>query len=327
VLLLVVAIGAAGVAITVFAYFEARDLTKPGELEKWDRAFWLEVAKAGVQLVAVAVLGGAAAWAWRARERARDQEAERKAKLRSELAELVALYNDGKNVRRTLRSLGLDAKLHVLHSPRRRRRRWQTELGGGMDLNVKHGLEQKREKKRLRQMKYEGKPSPEKDKKEGPTQEQLDRVGRTVRLTEEQVRGFHEQMQTLNELQLGYEAKKRQFGEAGLLADDDRSKVVKELTFIEGNLNDMVGLWEEYGWMIREGTPLGPVSNWLQDLFRQDEFRPSVSEPMGKITEIINHRLFGAPRKTEATLAREIADSARKADGTASAGVSEVSAP
>lgn len=297
VLLLVGAIGVTGVLISVFAYSQARDLTGAGELENWDRDFWLEVAKAGVQLVAVAVLGGMAAAAWRARERNRDQEAERKAKLRGELAELVRLYNDVKKVRRTLRSLGLDAKLHVPRPPRPRcrRPRGHTGLEGGMVVNMKYALEQKREKKRLRLMKYEGKPSPGKNKEEGPTNEELDRVGRTVRLTGEQARGFHEQMQTLNELQLGYEAKKRQFLEAGLLADDDRSKVVRELTFIEGNLNDMVGLWEEYGWMIREGTPLGPVSSWLQDLFRQDEFRPSVTEPMGRITEIINHRLFGAP--------------------------------
>ena len=303
VLLLVAAIGVAGVVTSVIAYSQAREITGAGALESWDRDFWLEVAKAGVQLVSVAVLGGIAAGAWRARERSRDQEAERKTKLRGERAELVALYNDVKEVRRTLRSLGLDAKLQVRLAPRARswRRRGQTGLDSGMVIIMNDELEKRREKKRLRLMKYEGKTSPDKVKEGGPTNEEMDRVGRTVRLTGEQASGFHEQMQTLNELQLGYEAKKR--GNSGGRPPCRRrqDQGLKELTFIEGNLNDIVGLWEEYGWMIREGTPLGPVSSWLQDLFRQDDFRPCVSEPMGRITEIINHRLFGVPRKIEGT--------------------------
>lgn len=87
--------------------------------DKWFDALWLEVAKAGVQVVAVGVLGGALAAIWRditARREAkveeaakkREQEIERNDKIRGELVSLLALYNGVKAVRRIVRSLGLD---------------------------------------------------------------------------------------------------------------------------------------------------------------------------------------------------------------------------
>jgi hypothetical protein len=91
--------------------------------DKWLDALWLEVAKAGVQVVAVGVLGGALAAIWQnitaQREakvaddaKERDREVERNDKIRAELVSLVALYNDVKSVRRILRSLGLDLKTY-----------------------------------------------------------------------------------------------------------------------------------------------------------------------------------------------------------------------
>ena len=50
--------------------------------------------------------------------------------------------------------------------------------------------------------------------------EELEAKGLTVELTREQAAGFHEQMRLQNELQLGCEAKKRQFRQANLLSDN-----------------------------------------------------------------------------------------------------------
>ena len=91
--------------------------------DEWSDDFWFEVAKSGVQLVAVGVLGGALTAVWRTiaiqRELAdkeiaeqRQRKIERNDKIRAELLSLVALYNDVKSVRRVLRSLGLDLKTY-----------------------------------------------------------------------------------------------------------------------------------------------------------------------------------------------------------------------
>lgn len=302
--LLIVLVALIGVVASVTGYLMASDT------KGLSRAFWLEVAKAGVQILAVAVVGGLAAAAWKTREQRREKDAddklreeegrsERRAKIRAELAELVDLYNDVKTVRRTLRNLGLDAKLHVPHL--------NTKREGGMDLSVmSKGIELKGQKREKRRLAYEGKP-PEagatQAKGADPSKDELELVGRNVRLTVEQARGFHEQMRFLNTLQLGYEAKRRQFEQAEFLGKDTDA-VVKELEFIQSNVNDLVNLWEEYGWMIREGSPLGPVSEWLQDLFRQGKFRPSISEPMAVITAIMNGHLFATPRQTDEPQAR-----------------------
>jgi len=91
--------------------------------DTWLDGFWLEMGKAGTQIVAVGVVGGAVTWAWKEVERARaDRAAEisaekaqrrkrqqaRNKALRRELDELGAMYNKVKAVRRTLRSLGFD---------------------------------------------------------------------------------------------------------------------------------------------------------------------------------------------------------------------------
>src|SRR4051812_2742099 len=60
--------------------------------DEWSDSLWLEVAKAGVGVVAVGVLGGALSNLWKdisARRAAIDQ---RNDKLRTELVSLVSLY-------------------------------------------------------------------------------------------------------------------------------------------------------------------------------------------------------------------------------------------
>ena len=234
--------------------------------DKWLNALWLEVAKAGVQVVAVGVLGGALAAIWqniRARrdreiernDKIRDREIERNDAIRAELVSLVALYNEVKAVRRHLRSLGLDLERY-------------------------------------------------------PDNEQ--EQTKNAPLTEEQARGFHEQMLILCGLQLGFEAKVRQFGQTNFL-DDDTVEVVEALGRIEKHLNGVLKLWEERGWRIREGTPLAVVYGGLKELFRvRDHFRPEVSNQMWKITVLINKHVFGGASKSTEDVAASI-ESARDA--------------
>lgn len=247
---------------------------------------WSEVAKAGVQIALVGVAVGALTAVWdaiKARreaeaeqaekrqeaeaavlEKVRETEAAKKDKIRTEFAELIDLYNGVKSVRRALRSLGLDAKLHI-------------------DRDT-----------------YKDKANNYFSADDGA--EELKAVGMAIELTREQADGFREQMRKLNELQLGYEAKKRQFRQADLLGED-RAAVADGLASIEHYLNRLVGLWEEHGWKIQEGTSLHEVSPALQPLFRVEKFRASVSSPMRRITATINGHLFGAPAREVPTAA------------------------
>ena len=258
--------------------------------DEWYDALWLEVAKAGVQVVAVGVLGGALAAAWHSitaeRERRLVSEAkeaderradaakeaerrtERNAKIRGELADLIVLYNDVKAIRRTLRSLGLDVKLYV-------------------DVERREGLT--------------------KEQAEAEAQTQREQFKKAISLTEEQARGFHEQMRILNTLQLGYESKVRQFAQADLLGEKDTATVRKQLEDIESYLNHVLALWTKHGWAIREGTRLDVVSDGLSALYRQAQFKPGIKQPMRKITRLINKHLFGAPAKTHREPAAEAA--------------------
>jgi len=68
---------------------------------------WLEVAKAGVQLVAVVLIGGAVSAAWKYSEQARDARQEQRERQLAVFSQIVASYNEVKAIRRILRSLGL----------------------------------------------------------------------------------------------------------------------------------------------------------------------------------------------------------------------------
>jgi hypothetical protein len=83
-----------------------------------DDEFWLEIARAGVQVLAVVVIGGAVAAAWRYLEQERSDQQKRLADEREQQRQLheqqlavfrqiVESYNEVKAIRRTLRSIGL----------------------------------------------------------------------------------------------------------------------------------------------------------------------------------------------------------------------------
>jgi hypothetical protein len=85
-----------------------------------DDEFWLEIARAGVQVLAVVVIGGAVAAAWRYLEQERSDQQKRLADDREQQRQLheqqlavfrqiVESYNEVKAIRRTLRSIGLRA--------------------------------------------------------------------------------------------------------------------------------------------------------------------------------------------------------------------------
>jgi hypothetical protein len=225
--------------------------------------FWSEVAKDGIQVVAVGAVGGALTATWKAIAEQRETAAATKVKLRAEFLELVALYNDVKAVRRELRSMGLDAKLHL-----------DTQTCKAKEAQDKNYF----------------------STAEGLNE--LAAVGQTVRLSQEQARGFQNQMRRLNRLQLGYEAKKRQFTQADLLGED-RAAIVLTLALIESYLNELVALWEEHGWTFQAGTVLDEISPGLQLLFRKEQVRAAVSDPMKGVTAVFNEHLFGATEETK----------------------------
>ncbi len=225
--------------------------------------FWSEVAKDGLQVVAVGAVGGALTATWKAIADRRESAAATKVKLRAEFLELVDLYNDVKAVRRELRSMGLDAKLHLDTQTCKAK-----EAQDKNYFSTAEGLKE------------------------------LAAVGLTVRLSREQARGFGKQMRKLNRLQLGYEAKKRQFTQADLLGED-RAAIVTTLALIESYLNELVGLWEEHGWTFQEGTVLDEISPGLQQLFRKEQFRAAVSDPMRGVTAVFNEHLFGSTTETK----------------------------
>ena len=234
-----------------------------------------EVAKAGIQVFAVGVLGGAAAWAWKVmsehreaiarEERERQEQAaveeqkrreqverERQTELTAEQArrdqvnaqlfELFDMYNEVKQVRRIVRSLGLDLKAKSR----------PPAAGGG-----------------------------------------------ETRLTPEQVDGFKKQMLRLDTVQLKFEAKARQFGQTNVL-NDDTTSVVEDLVTIEKHLRKTLEVaWEGRSWTVREGTQVQEISAALQPLLRKDEFRTGISEPLLRLTAKINANLYGGA--TQAT--------------------------
>lgn len=249
----IVGIGILGVAAFLVGAFCATSTT--GEWPK----LWLEVAKAGVQVIAIGVAGGALTAAWKALADQREREAARMDKIRAEFAELITLYNGVKTVRRALRSLGLDAKLYL--DPKEVK---DNERGSKGYYLRKKG------------------------------REELTAIGLGVPLTKEQADGFHGQLRILNQLQLGYEARKRQFQQADLLGED-RTKVADTLACIESYLNHLVDPWEQRGWNIHEGTLLNEVSDPLQALYRKRVFRRMFSHRMQRITKVFNEHLFGPP--------------------------------
>lgn len=111
--MIVVWLGLTGIVVILLVVWSA----SPTD-DKWSQNLLLEVAKAGIQLLAVGVLGGALGFAWKALATEKEKEAERRAKVRSELLDIVALYNNVKSVRRSLRSIGLDPKYnHQYNEP------------------------------------------------------------------------------------------------------------------------------------------------------------------------------------------------------------------
>jgi len=227
---LLIWLGVAGLLVTVLGIvFASPD-------GNWLDDLFLEVSKAGVQLLAIGVLGGALTYAWKNLSSEREKESERRAKIRAELVELFSLYNDVKSVRRTLRSLGLD--------PKYSQPSWDTPKPAGGQL------------------------------------------------TDIQARGFHEQMLTLNSLQLGFEAKKRQFEQTDFLGQETPD-VVRQLSDIEHHLNRVLAVWERGGWLVQPGTQIKPVSEKLVPLFNGTQFRTKVSLPLREITRLINKHAFG----------------------------------
>jgi hypothetical protein len=109
-----------------------------------DDEFWLEVARAGVQVLAVVVIGGAVAAAWRYLEQERSDQQKRLADERERQRQLheqqlavfrqiVESYNEVKAIRRTLRSIGLREATGTMS---------ETQVGGFRELMMRLNLVQ-----------------------------------------------------------------------------------------------------------------------------------------------------------------------------------------
>lgn len=81
--------------------------------------------------------------------------------------------------------------------------------------------------------------------------------------------------------------------------------------------SQVLWLWEQSGWTIREGTHLGQVSDGLVRLFRvRDRMRPEVSEPLRDITRQINKHVFGeATERTRNALAEILLEHKKRDTG------------
>jgi hypothetical protein len=88
-----------GVGLTILAAVSLRDLTN----------LWLELGKAGIQLVVVAVVGGAVAATLRGAEAARDERRRLNEYRLATLRRIVKAYNQIKAARRILRASGFRA--------------------------------------------------------------------------------------------------------------------------------------------------------------------------------------------------------------------------
>jgi len=71
-----------------------------------DDELWLEVARAGVQVVAVSLIGGSVAAAWKYFEQIREKKRELREQQLAVFRKIVESYNEVKAIRRTLSSLG-----------------------------------------------------------------------------------------------------------------------------------------------------------------------------------------------------------------------------
>jgi hypothetical protein len=212
---------------------------------------WSEITKAGIQLVGVAVLGGLLGFALKSIEEKRRESA----------AKSAAKAERKRQRREKLRSEL--AELVALYNGVKTVRRTLRSLG--LDVNI--FVDTKRE--------------PEKGKE----------MGSAICLTAHQAKGFHEQLEALNRLQLGFESKKRQFEQTNLLKNDTK-QVARELKHIERKLNSFLDVWEHSGWMIREGTRLDVVSDPLQGLYRSKRFNAEIGDRLDGITKVFNRHLF-----------------------------------
>jgi len=97
-------------------------------LTERDDEFWLEVAKGGVQVLAVAVIGGAVAAAWRYLDEDRERRRQLHEQQLAVFRQIVGSYNEVKEIRRTLRSLGLRASTGELN---------ETQVNGFRELMLR----------------------------------------------------------------------------------------------------------------------------------------------------------------------------------------------
>src|SRR5262249_34641736 len=203
-----------------------------------------------VQVVAVGVLGGALAAIWQSIRARRDREIERRDKIRDRETERRDKIRDQETERRDkIRDREIERRDKIRDREAERNDAIRAELASLVALY--NDVKAVRRKLRNLGLDLETYPVSEREQ------------AKNTPLTEEQACGFHEQMRILSGLQLGFEAKVRQFSQTDFLAADT-VKVVEALDRIEKHLNRVLQMWEQRGWTVRKGTPLAVVYYGLE---------------------------------------------------------------
>jgi hypothetical protein len=229
---------------------------------------WIEIAKVGIQLLVIGIIGGALSAGWKLAEERRSEQRRLAEEIRSEQRRLA------EEIRSEERKLAEERRSHERRQfdldLETNREIHQRQLGSFMEVVAAYnGVKSvRRTLKSLGLKTHEGV------------------------MDELQVAGFHAQMARLNELQLVFEAMVRELGETALFGDDTDA-IVTELNGVERYLNRVLEIWEENGSTIRSGSPTAPVAHGLSGLISGSRFASGVVERRQRLTEAMHNHLFG----------------------------------
>jgi hypothetical protein len=127
-------------------------------------------------------------------------------------------------------------------------------------------------------------------------------------LSQRQIDGFRVEMTRLNRVQLDFEALKREIGEARLY-DDNSVEILESLHVIESHLNRALSVWERNGAEIDVGTDASVVAVGLDGLIGESaKFKTGVVAPRRRATELMQASLFEGSSETDRTRLKELED-------------------
>lgn len=119
-------------------------------------------------------------------------------------------------------------------------------------------------------------------------------------LAAEQIEGFRYWMRELSRVQLGFEAKKREFEQlcSSGRATSEQATILRD---VEKWLNKVVDVWEEKSASLRDGMAATTITDGLDALIRSSSLKANVTEPL----EQLLRSLYDALLEGEPTGERE----------------------